>query len=365
MNKDVFDNLTKIKTLGSGAFGTVYLVKIKNNEYYQNNVFALKREKILAKYLKKSKYINPITSENKFYKWITTLKNDSVYFMKRFQVKIYDECNFVNSTTPSYEWADKYKESNICMDSLLDLKGKSINELSKIKTNLKIKYSLITQFLYLNYLMRMKGWIHNDCHNQNIMFERTDKQYKTIKVQHRTIRFKTNQYQFSLIDYGMVLNKKHNLNSQDKKMFKINYEINNDLWIFLNQVLLDNWNIWKQISHKIDNIDQLNLIKTVKENKYDLYNKIKGKVNLLYENGPSVFRLFEKTNYKISSEIKKKHQFVIEEFFLFLEIYNKPYYCGLLNIQYYPNLLNEKELEMIRMNCTNLPYLIKYFASKT
>lgn len=367
MNKDIFDNLSIIKTLGSGAFGTVYLVKIKNNEYYQNDLFALKREKILPKYLKKTKHTNPLVLENKFYKWIDTLKNDSIYFMKRYAVKIYKECEFVNPNTPSYEWTKEYRESTICMDSLLDIKGtKSIDKLTILKTNKKVKYSLITQFLYLNYLMRSKGWAHNDCHNQNIMYQRIDKEYKRIKVQNKIIRFKPNEYQFSLVDYGMVANKKYISNTKDKKIFKINYDMNNDLWIFLNQVLLDNWNIWKQISHKIDKIDQLNLIKIVRDNKYNLYNKIKEKVNLLYQGGPNVFILFEESNYRnIAPEIKKKHQLLIDEFLLFLEIYNKQYYCSLLNIQYYPNLLNEKELELIRMNSLDLPYLIKYFASKT
>ena len=214
------DNIKIIKELGKGLYGTTYKI-VKNNKY-----FALKRQKILKSFIKKgTKY--PLWREINFYSWISKQKNKS-FFMQLYDYKFYSNCYLTDITKE-----DKLSKSKHCLDLLLDLKDGSLRLIIDKLTN-KQKISLVIQVLYIINKIREAGYTHNDLHMGNIAYVKVDKSdiIKDLKI-------KSYGYQFSIIDYGMILNNKFELNSKDKKKHKNNLKYDGDLSKFFIYTLLN------------------------------------------------------------------------------------------------------------------------------
>ena len=174
------DDYKIIKELGSGVFGTTYLVKKGNKEY------ALKIEKILEKDIKED-LSSPVWREINFAKNLGDLYPNQ--FMKLYDYDIIDTCSH-KQKYPDYikyfnkELQDSLAEkvqSTYCsrkVYSLIDITLADV--IKKIRDQNQI-YSIIIQICYIVYLMNKHGYTHNDTHSGNIGIKYTKKKiYKNI-----------------------------------------------------------------------------------------------------------------------------------------------------------------------------------------
>jgi serine/threonine protein kinase len=147
------DDYKIIKELGSGVFGTTYLVKKDNKEY------ALKIEKILEKDIKED-LSSPVWREIDFAKNLGNLYPDQ--FMKLYDYDIIDNCTH-NQKYPDYvkyfikELQDSLSEktqSIYCSRKVYSLIDTTLEYLikKKLKDQNQI-YSIIIQICYIVYLM--------------------------------------------------------------------------------------------------------------------------------------------------------------------------------------------------------------------
>jgi len=198
------DNVEIIKKLGSGMFGTTYLVKYKNKQY------TLKIQNILEKD-KKPSFKNKLWRELDFYNFINKLNNDEqIFFAKLYAYKIYDNCNHVVERPFEISKDDtffsKYDNSNVCVKLLLEYKeGTNLHQFllnNKLTKNQVL--SILLQICKIMLILYKAGYSHNDLHPDNIIINKTTKKY--FILMNKKINYYG--YQISAIDYGEVLHKK-------------------------------------------------------------------------------------------------------------------------------------------------------------
>jgi serine/threonine protein kinase len=190
-----------IKKIGFGGQGTVYLVK------YENKFYALKIEKILDKYIKKSLY-SPIWREIEFANKMNKLH--PLGFMKLYEHDIIDNCDFTLDNPHNIERINELNKSSFCSRKIYEYVE---TQLLKIidKLNINEIYSIIIQFCYNIYIMNKNGYTHNDLHPNNIGINKTKIKYISI--------FGYNIPTFNnivkIIDYGTIMHKKYKLHKSE------------------------------------------------------------------------------------------------------------------------------------------------------
>jgi hypothetical protein len=312
------EDIKIISTLGKGMYGTTYLVK-KNNKKY-----ALKRQKILRIYItKNTKY--SMWREFYFFNYISKLDNfDKKFFMKLIDYKFYSNCDFNNNFESNNKLLLKLNRSNHCLDQLVELKDGVLKDII-YKLNNKQKISMIIQCIYAMYLMHKSGYYHCDLHTKNIAYKKTKNKYITINNN----KIKTYGYQYSFIDYGLIINKRFLLNRKEKKKLEIYQKFNKDMNIFLSFSI---FNIREIIKIKDNKIKQ-NFINYFKNNYISLYDRIKSII------------LFNYPEYKTYNDINK-HLFM--EIIQYISIYDNDILKKYFKTEY--KLLPSHILEFIKLN---------------
>ena len=231
------EDIKILYVLGSGMFGTTYMIE-KNDGNKTKKKYALKRQKILKSFITgKTKYY--LWREIYFYSWINKLTNDDQkFFMKMFDYKFYSNCNYVNDNYLhkyfNNKLIKKFAKSKHCLDLLLDLKDGSVNDLLRSnKLSNKQIYSMAIQLTYICLLLKNSGYSHNDLHYGNIAYIKVpnDSLIK-ITIDNKQYKFKSYGYQFSAIDYGLILHKKYILTKKEKKTYENNIAYNKDMKTF-------------------------------------------------------------------------------------------------------------------------------------
>lgn len=211
----------KLKELGKGLYGTTYLIKDNNITY------AFKIQKILKEHIKKSTEFN-IWRELEFNKnFIKKLNNkDKDFFIEIYEHKVINNCTHIQvrknipifSNTPKKNTTNRimynYDKSKYCMYYLMEyVNGFTVYEyiINSLKENKnipkKILLNIALQYLKSIQLLSSKGYGHNDEHHANMMLTTIPKNNKTFTLNNKTItKYK---YQFKLIDYGLINNKKY------------------------------------------------------------------------------------------------------------------------------------------------------------
>jgi hypothetical protein len=210
------DDYKIIKILGSGVFGTTYLVKKGKMKY------ALKIEKILPNEVKDD-LSSPVWRDIDFAKTLGNKYPD--FFMKIYDYDIIDECKH-EQKYPEYiqyfskelqESLDERKNSSFCSRKIYSLIDTTFQNLvSKLKDQNQI-YSIVTQICYAIYLMHKEGYTHNDLHSGNIGIIYTDKKF--IKIFDENIP--TFGYQVTFIDYGYALHNKFKLDTKPRPEMRL------------------------------------------------------------------------------------------------------------------------------------------------
>ena len=204
-----FINIKQIKKLGTGSYGTTYLVEKDGKKY------AMKVQHILPIHRKKT-FQYELWRELDLYEYINTLNKDDIkFFNKLYAYKIYNNCKHIQKRSHKLgndSWSKTLKKldkSEWCVKYLLDYKGK--NTFSKFilihSISPKQMRSFILQIIKITLLLYKGGYSHSDLKSDNIMINKTKEKYFTF--QNKKISYYG--YQLSAIDYGMVIHKKFNL----------------------------------------------------------------------------------------------------------------------------------------------------------
>lgn len=201
-----------IRELGSGMYGTVYLVEKDGKKY------ALKIGHILEKDLNKD-LSSPLWREIEFMTNFTN--NNPDQFMQLIEYDVVNRCEHVQKYASLMR---KSKEKHLialskspyCSRQILNLIDVSMEKIN-FSENINLNYSLVVQVLYAVYLMHKAGYVHLDLHLANIGVKYTDRKY--VKIFGKDVP--TFGHQVQLLDFGFVLNKKYKMNKEEQEMFKL------------------------------------------------------------------------------------------------------------------------------------------------
>ena len=328
-----------IKELGHGMFGTTYLVELNSKKY------ALKIEKITE--------FNVFQKFNtKYQEWreiIFSEKFGNKYpeqFIKLYTWDIINNCEYNNPNNPNdliylpkevQQTLKDKSNSKYCIRKLYSLVD---TDLSKIIKNLNKKqiYSLIIQLAHIIWLLKTKGYSHNDLHGQNIGVINTKKKYINIFHNKIPISIPTYGYIFVALDYGNLTKNSWELTEYEKNF------VNNDIMKILKKLIKyqDKFIIGKRQINKLLKIkdiedDLMILITKMPEwkniDEYILNLDFNDKLILLQILYPEVFQ-----------------QLLLED--KFKKINNLVYLIDLEDILYFMK------------NKSNLKKIIKYFITK-
>jgi len=319
-----------IKLLGKGLYGSTYKIS------YMDFLYALKRQKILKSYITgDTKY--PLWREFKFLKWISKLsKNDQCFFMKLVAYRFYSDCDFSNKTeNHQNKLIQKLNKSNHCVDMIFDLKSGIVSDIIPY-IDLKQSMSLCVQILYAINLMRKSLYIHTDLHSNNIAYIKIKKN-DVIKIKtDKLMKFKSYGYQFSIIDYGLVLYSHFKLSKKEQKKYELNYKFNKDFSMFFIYCLTQTkYCIKKKSQCKYQIFADLS-------SKPFLYSRIKNQILSIYPDMIIYYKEYE-TKGKIN-------RFLLYEVVQFMAIYDKRSLTNICSVKYRKNLLPDDILEYIKLN---------------
>lgn len=223
------DGYKIIKNIGSGYQGKVYLVT-KNNEEY-----ALKIFKLYPKYVNKTSQLSRFWREIEFGEYMN--KHYPEQFMTLHYSKIIENCTFKPPIIESFLQHQRYLDTlqskfcGVLVYSLINCTlDKIINKISK-----PTLYSIIIQCLYSFLILQKTNYIHLDVAKQNIGIINTTKKHTKI-LNHKIPYF---GYKAILIDYGNILNIKHNPNKEELYVYNHNKKYCVDIGYFIFNVLLD------------------------------------------------------------------------------------------------------------------------------
>ena len=206
-----------IKKLGSGMFGTTYLVD------YNGKKYALKTQHILPSDRHKD-YKRELWRELDLYAFIKRLKpSDRKFFTQLYEYKIYKDCQHKQIRPFKLgkdKWSNKMRQLNKsewCVDYMLDYHGdKTLGKyLATHNITPKQAYSFALQLCKIMLILYKGGYSHNDLHMDNVMITKTSEKYFTINGK----KVPYYGYQLVSIDYGEVLHKKHGKFKEDYKEF--------------------------------------------------------------------------------------------------------------------------------------------------
>jgi serine/threonine protein kinase len=183
----IWDKIEIVDTLGSGANGIVYKVKIGDD------IYALKREKILPEGVIDGA-IAP-TYETRFYDFIDTLPDDEQkYFVKRIASRAV-KCDYVH-VLPDYvkavnENTEKYKLlslSQYCAETIMELGGESLMTASLTSEQWRHIAGHVVRAIQI---MRSHGYMIGDLHTGNIILREGGPNPKISLIDYSEVRHST------------------------------------------------------------------------------------------------------------------------------------------------------------------------------
>lgn len=188
----LFD-LERIKLLGSGFYGYVYLVKYNNKEY------ALK-----VSYINDDEINNDnsnVKNELKINK--TIFKKYPNQFSRLIKIDFKKDCDEITGKTNMRKFA-KYHTCIYRLYSLVDTTWKNI-DLSKF--DLKVKYSMFIQLYNIYNILEKNDYVHGDILDKNIGIKYTTDEFIIINNK----QIPTYGMYIQMIDYDMIVNKNTNI----------------------------------------------------------------------------------------------------------------------------------------------------------
>ena len=346
-----------LELLHNGYNVDIYLIN------YNNKINILKKYKILSR---KKNYKYTFWREIDVCKFIDTLSNKNQNFFMKLHNYSINTCK-QNCTIEYYDENKNKnikKKTNLCLDLILEYKGQSLNKLISLTTNisLKEKYNLIIQIIYMINIFRKNGYVHNDIHNKNITYDKSD---GNVKIGNITLKSK---YKYSLIDYNNSLHNKYSTDSRINTLLKINY----DLLYFIKHIILQK-NLIYNLNINFTIFFKMEELQIIFSKHRRLWNKIK---NTLISNGKDYikwFNTFESglihtfyNNFENDYPTLKNNKYIELEIEILLSAYNRKLWLLLYNpgVKYIPNLIPGKDIEYLILYKNSTSKLIQYFVNK-
>ena len=356
-----FDDLQIIKKLGSGTFGTSYLVKtIKDNKKY-----VLKTQKIFYsdKKLKEKvrDYKEQIWREIDLHEFINKIKdtNDQSFFTKLYDYKIFNNCDNtqINELFTHIPYFKKLNESKWCIKYLLEYKEGITLKDFLLKNTLSEKqiYSILLQLCKIILILYNGGYSHSDLHLDNIIINNTKNKY--FDFMDKKIPF--NGYKINVIDYGFSLHEKYG--KYYKKIIKMNggnieKYMFNEMFVATYKIINNNikyindcTKLKKKLpsEHKDYKLDSL--FKQIISKHKNFYKTTKDKYLQIYPNANKILKYYENS---LSINTDKE----------IYELYNKKHYMDFLQlinrIQYEFHLLYPKLYAKYEKWCSYYEHLL-------
>ena len=356
-----FDDLQIIKKLGSGTFGTSYLVKtIKDNKKY-----VLKTQKIFYsdKKLKENvrDYKEQIWREIDLHEFINKIKdtNDQSFFTKLYDYKIFNNCDNtqINELFTHIPYFKKLNESKWCIKYLLEYKEGITLKDFLLKNTLTEKqiYSILLQLCKIILILYNGGYSHSDLHLDNIIINNTKNKY--FDFMDKKIPF--NGYKINVIDYGFSLHEKYG--KYYKKIIKMNggnieKYMFNEMFVATYKIINNNvkyindcTKLKKKLpsEHKDYKLDSL--FKQIISKHKNFYKTTKDKYLQIYPNANKILKYYENS---LSINTDKE----------IYELYNKKHYMDFLQlinrIQYEFHLLYPKLYAKYEKWCSYYEHLL-------
>jgi serine/threonine protein kinase len=190
------NELEIINELGSGMFGTVFLVKNKRDKKY-----AMKITHITKDEMEKD---GRVTRMLRFCK--TTGKKYKKYFMQLLAHDIIDECKFEHTIpfTPASKGFQQHlkqmAKSSLCARFVFPVAEKILSMSNYYKGTRSEYISTSAQIINIINLMNSSGWVHGDIHDGNIAYEEITSQNISISG----ITFPSFNRRLYLFDYDTV-----------------------------------------------------------------------------------------------------------------------------------------------------------------
>jgi hypothetical protein len=222
------------------------------------------------------------------------------------------------------------------LDLLLELKDGTLSEILP-KLSKKQTLSMCIQVIYTLKLMHGAGYYHTDLHNKNIAYTKVNKD-KMILLDN--IKIPSYGYQFSFIDYGLILHKSFILNKKEKKKI-IRYKTYN-------------WDLNNFIIKALLHIKYAKNAKTKKREEF---------MSFFYQNYKSLFErisLIIKTNFdKIKSDKMLYYMTII-----YVGIYNKNILKEFFRKSDLDQKIDSNIIEFIELNINDYDKILNYLILK-
>ena len=276
------DDYKVLKFLSQGLMGKVYLVSKDGKKY------AMKVEYIL------SENDPSVKNELKFLQEVASKHPEQ--FIQLVDYEFIQDCKEEAPKIPDWvdENAKKYfltlRNSKVCVRKIYSLIDNTLSDEIIRDMNLKERYSMLIQLLYINYLIQSNGFVHGDFHRGNIGLIKVEKD-KKIKILGKDIPTYGNQ--FVAIDYGGILHRdtlNRDRKYQDRETTELEHFqehfIIDKLGIINNMVSTEDfWNYVKDNKIKMNDIEEdsklilsqpeIKFLKDISNNKYLLFDLYK------------------------------------------------------------------------------------------
>jgi len=237
-----------LKKIGEGWSGAVYKCKIGNI----NGIYKI--EKI-------NKY-NLLDNNSNYHRQIDFSINIGNKYPNKFlllvQNGILHNCNYTSdipSNMPEYLKKEKIKSNKIKICAFLiytPILDGTLRDIINKLSNIEYK-NMVKQIINSINIIHKNGYVHRDIHDENIMYKKIN-----------------GKYEWYIIDYGLIFNKKYKLNDTDIVINKKYWKNDKIAFIYsiLNKPILD---FIEEKNVEIKNFDER--IKYIKNNK--IFNNIK------------------------------------------------------------------------------------------
>ena len=315
-----FNNITIVKTLGSGMLGTTYLAK------YNDNNYALKIQNILPSDKNKS-YKKSLWRELDLYDYINNLQPpQQKFFTKLYSYEIIDDCDHkqirpykIDLNNKKDKFAihlSKLDKSDWCVKLLTEYKGNKTLQQYLYSNTLTVPqtYSIILQICNIMLILYEGGYSHNDLHTGNIMLNLTEE--KTFTFLNKKIPFYG--LHITAIDYGEVLHKKFKINYknylqgflENRKAFFFEELYSNIMLVIMN---FDKYiNDCRKIKQKLPWEQKINpfenCVKMLINEQHDFFTKTKNKYIQLYPKSKELIDNVEENINKLTIEKMVKNK---------------------------------------------------------
>lgn len=205
------DNVKKIKLLGTGAHGNVYLTE------YNGQKYALKMEHIIEND-ENDDLSSPYLREIKFCKDVAN-KNPE-FFMQMYGHDILDNCNEHKTKKQKTRGNEKYHKfiEKKCARKLYSYVDGIVN-MEHILSDKKYVYSFVIQMANIVNIMQSNGYVHNDFYYKNVGYNKTDENILHLDINGTKFDVPLFGEKYVAIDYGNVLHEDFIMNDYEKKRY--------------------------------------------------------------------------------------------------------------------------------------------------